>query len=146
MKLPIRSFKNDNLIFLHTMKLGKQQLRRWVREEVRFPVEATLHDGSLCHGVLYDLSAGGILLGIPVEIPGGEHIRIRFELPSFGVEDVEIEILRNLGRKIQISPIIILLRLPSPGPSAGPRKGSYNTYSRSTRPEKPPKWTPKMPK
>ena len=99
MKLPIRSFKNDNLIFLHTMKLGKQQLRRWVREEVRFPVEATLHDGSLCHGVLYDLSAGGILLGIPVEIPGGEHIRIRFELPSFGVEDVEIEILRNLGKK-----------------------------------------------
>ena len=98
-KLPVRSFKNDNLVFLHTMKLDKQQLRRWVREEVRFPVEATLHDGSLCHGVLYDLSAGGILLGIPVEIPSGEHIRIRFELPSFGVEDVEIEILRNLGKK-----------------------------------------------
>ena len=51
------------------------------------------------HGVLYDLSAGGILLGIPVEIPNGEHIRIRFELPSFGMEDVEIEILRNLGQK-----------------------------------------------
>ena len=80
-------------------KNGKQQLRRWVREEVRFPVEATLHDGSVCHGVLYDLSAGGILLGIPHEIPNGEHIRIRFELPSFGVEDVEIEILRNLGQK-----------------------------------------------
>jgi c-di-GMP-binding flagellar brake protein YcgR len=98
-KLPVRSFKNDNLVFLHTMSLDKQQLRRWVREEVRFPVEATLHDGSPCHGVLYDLSAGGILLGIPVEIPSGEHIRIRFELPSFGVEDVEIEILRNLGKK-----------------------------------------------
>ena len=99
MRLPVRAFKDGNLIFLHTMELGKQQLRRWVREEVRFPVEATLHDGSVCHGVLYDLSAGGILLGIPHEIPNGEHIRIRFELPSFGVEDVEIEILRNLGQK-----------------------------------------------
>ncbi|MBO4713485.1 MAG: PilZ domain-containing protein [Fibrobacter sp.] len=98
-RMPVRSFKDGNLIFLHTMKLDKQQLRRWVREEVRFPVEATLRDGSICHGVLYDLSAGGILVGIPVEIPNGEHIRIRFELPSFGVEDVEIEILRNLGQK-----------------------------------------------
>ena len=99
MKIPVRSFEKGNLIFHHTMKLDKQQLRRWVREEVRFPVEATLLDGSVHHGVLYDLSAGGILLGIPVEIPNGAHIRIRFELPSFGMEDVEIEILRNLGHK-----------------------------------------------
>lgn len=99
MKLPVRSYEDDVLVFLHTMSLDKQQLRRWVREEVRFPVEATLMDGSVVQGVLYDLSAGGILLGLPVEIPSGQHVRIRFELPSFGFEDVEIEILRALGHK-----------------------------------------------
>lgn len=99
MKLPVRSYEEGMLVFLHTMVLEKQQLRRWVREEVRFPVEATLADGSVVQGVLYDLSAGGILIGLPLEITSGQHVRIRFELPSFGTEDVEIEILRVLGHK-----------------------------------------------
>ena len=87
------------LVLRHSEQLDKQQLRRWMREIVNFPVEAVFADGSSCNGMLYDLSAGGILIGLPVECESGLHIRIRFELPSFGPEDVEIEILRNLGHK-----------------------------------------------
>ena len=87
------------LVLRHSIALDKQQLRRWLREIVNFPVKAVLADGSTCDGMLYDLSAGGILIGLPVECESGLHIRIQFELPSFGPEDVEIEILRNLGHK-----------------------------------------------
>ena len=87
------------LVLRHSNELEKQQLRRWLREVVNFPVEVTLADGSKISGVLYDLSAGGILIGLPQEYPGGTHVHIHFELPSFGPEDVEIEILRSLGHK-----------------------------------------------
>ncbi|MBR4347875.1 MAG: PilZ domain-containing protein [Fibrobacter sp.] len=87
------------LVLRHSISLDKQQLRRWLREIVNFPVEAVFADGKTCNGMLYDLSAGGILIGLPIECESGLHIRIRFELPSFGPEDVEIEILRNLGHK-----------------------------------------------
>lgn len=87
------------LVVRHSCQLEKQQLRRWLREVVNFQVEAVFADGSTCAGVLYDLSAGGILIGLPMECSSGQHLRIRFELPSFGPENVEIEILRNLGHK-----------------------------------------------
>ena len=87
------------LVLRHSCELEKQQLRRWLREIVNFPVNVTFGDGSTCDGILYDLSAGGILVGLPKECPGGTHVRIHFELPSFGPEDVEIEILRSLGHK-----------------------------------------------
>lgn len=103
-KLDVHRATDTELIVWHTMLLEKQQLRRWVREEVRFPVHATFADGSFCDGVLYDLSAGGILLGLPREVPSGEHINIEFELPSFGTENVEIEILRTLGHKNPVFP------------------------------------------
>jgi c-di-GMP-binding flagellar brake protein YcgR len=66
---------------------------------VDFPVVATFEDGSTSNGVLLDLTAGGILLGLPVDCSSGQHLKIKFELPSFGEEDVQIEILRNLGQK-----------------------------------------------
>ena len=48
---------------------------------------------------MFDLSAGGILIGLPVsEIPTHE-IEIQFRLPGFGLERVKIEILRNLGKR-----------------------------------------------
>ena len=87
------------LVLRHSCELDKQQLRRWLREIVNFPVEAVFADGSSCSGVLYDLSAGGILIGLPRECENGLHVKISFELPSFGPENVEIEILRNLGHK-----------------------------------------------
>ena len=87
------------LVLRHSCQLEKQQLRRWQREIVNFDVEAEFPDGTKCKGLLYDLSAGGILIGLPVECASGLHIRIHFELPSFGPEDVEIEILRSLGQK-----------------------------------------------
>lgn len=97
--LVVKSYTPGAFVVEHTCTLEKVQLRRWVREIVDFPVHATLTDGSTCDGRLYDLSAGGILIGLPVECENGEHIRIQFELPSFGVQDVEIEILRSLGHK-----------------------------------------------
>ena len=87
------------LVLSHSSSLEKQQLRRWVREIVNLPLEADFPDGESCKGILYDLSAGGILLGLPRECAPGQHIHIRFELPSFGKEDVEVEILRSIGRK-----------------------------------------------
>lgn len=98
-RLQIRSAKSGEFIVGHSDALEKQQLRRWIREVVNFPLEADFEDGSTCTGVLYDLSAGGILLGLPVECTCGQHIHIRFILPSFGPENVEVEILRNLGRR-----------------------------------------------
>ncbi len=98
-RLQVRSCLPGQLILPHTASLDKKQLRRWVRELVSFPVEATFEDGTTCEGSLFDLSAGGIMIGLPMECYSGQHIHIRFVLPSFGEEYVEIEILRNLGHK-----------------------------------------------
>ena len=95
----VKSFDGNRLFLSHATNLEKKQLRRWVREPVDFPVVATLEDGTSCNGVLLDLSAGGILLGLPMDCSSGQHMKIKFELPSFGEENVEIEILRNLGHK-----------------------------------------------
>jgi len=98
-KVAVLSYSPGELFVSHAESLEKKQLRRWVREPVDFPVEATLQDGSVCQGFLLDLSAGGILVGLPVDCTSGQRMKIRFELPSFGEENVEIEILRNLGHK-----------------------------------------------
>ena len=88
-----------NFVLHHSANLDKRQLRRWVREQVAFPVTAIFENGETLYGTLLDLSAGGIMIGLPKECYPGQHMRIQFELPSFGDEDVEIEILRNLGQK-----------------------------------------------
>ena len=88
-----------NFVLHHSSNLDKRQLRRWVREQVAFPVIAVFENGDTLGGTLLDLSAGGIMIGLPKECYPGQHMRIQFELPSFGDEDVEIEILRNLGQK-----------------------------------------------
>ena len=98
-RVAVKSFNSGRLTLSHATNLEKKQLRRWVREPVDFPVVPTFEDGSTSNGVLLDLSAGGILLGLPVDCSSGQHLKIKFELPSFGEEDVEIEILRNLGQK-----------------------------------------------
>ena len=97
--LPVRYAEAGRLVLLHSSNLDKRQLRRWVRKQVAFPVTAVFDDGSNIGGTLLDLSAGGIMVGLPRDCYPGQHLRIQFELPSFGDEDVEIEILRNLGRK-----------------------------------------------
>ncbi len=102
--LPVRQVEAGHLVLLHSSNLDKKQLRRWVREQVAFPVTAVFQDGSSIGGTLLDLSAGGIMVGLPKECYPGQHMRIQFELPSFGDEDVEIEILRNLGHKNQEYP------------------------------------------
>lgn len=98
-KLVVRSCIPGRLILPHSSVLDKKQLRRWVRETVSLPVEAVFQDGSSCGGVLLDLSAGGIMLGLPKDCFSGQKIRITFDLPSFGEETVDVEIRRNLGRR-----------------------------------------------
>lgn len=97
--LEVQSFKSETFKLPHSVDLDKVQLRRWVRLAVDLPVRAVFEDGSSCGGTLYDISAGGILLGLPVQCASGKHVEIEFELPSFGAQNVEIEILRNLGHK-----------------------------------------------
>lgn len=97
--LSVRSCIPGRLILPHATNLDKRQLRRWVRELVTIPVKATFEDGTVCYGTLLDLSAGGIMLGLPVDCKEDQHVQIEFELPSFGEENVEIEIRRNLGHK-----------------------------------------------
>ena len=98
--IPVKRIdETHNLVLTHSASLDKRQLRRWVREQVAFPVTAVFENGSTLGGTLLDLSAGGIMIGLPKECYPGQHLRILFELPSFGDEDVEIEILRNLGQR-----------------------------------------------
>ena len=98
--IPVRRVdETNNLVLIQSSSLDKRQLRRWVREQVAFPVTAVFENGNTVGGTLLDLSAGGIMIGLPQECYPGQHLRIQFELPSFGDEDVEIEILRNLGQK-----------------------------------------------
>ncbi len=102
--LTVRSGNPGEFVMEHSCHFDKQQLRRWVRESVDFPVQVTLADGSTCSGRLYDLSAGGILIGLPVDGLSGQHVQIAFDLPGFGVQEVEIEILRGLGHKNPVYP------------------------------------------
>lgn len=97
--LKVRSCIPGRLVLPHSANLDKRQLRRWVRENVSIPVKATFPDGSSCGGMLLDLSAGGIMVGLPVDCTAGVKFRIEFVLPSFGEENVEIEVRRNLGRR-----------------------------------------------
>ena len=103
--VPIRRLDDSaNFVLPHSASLDKRQLRRWVREQVAFSVTAVFENGETLYGTLLDLSAGGIMIGLPKECYPGQHMRIQFELPSFGDEDVEIEILRNLGQRNQDFP------------------------------------------
>lgn len=88
-----------NLVLSHTEELEKQQLRRWVRQEVQFPVEVELLEGTQVDGFLEDLSAGGILLVLPASCESQTFMRLRFELPGFGVEEVLVKVLHVFKRK-----------------------------------------------
>ena len=107
-KVKVLKAAPDYLVLSHLTKFEKLQLRRWVREQVLFPVQATLADSSKLEGFLFDLSAGGILLGLPVSEILSPKIEIQFDLPGFGLENVKIEILRNLGQKNRSYPDLYL--------------------------------------
>ena len=98
-KLEVISATPGKIVFGHGEQLDKEQLRKWVREVVDFPVEATFPAGKVCTGMLYDLSAGGILLGLPEDCKPNQQISIRFELPTFGEQNVDVKVLNNLGHR-----------------------------------------------
>ena len=89
----------DKVVFTHCNQLDKEQLRKWVREIVDFPVTATFPNGDVHSGVLYDLSAGGILLGLAEDCKPDQEFSISFELPTFGVQNVSVKVLNNLGHR-----------------------------------------------
>ena len=80
-RLTVFAATPDNVIFTHSDQLDK------------FP------NGEVHSGVLYDLSAGGILLGLAEDVKPDQQISISFELPTFGVQNVDVKILNNLGRR-----------------------------------------------
>lgn len=92
----------------HEVRIDKFQLRRWVRESVDFLAAVDYGDNEIGMGRLLDLSAGGILVGLEKECSAGHLVHIDFELPSYGRENVEIRILRNLQRKNETYPDLIL--------------------------------------
>jgi hypothetical protein len=98
-KLPVVLATPDQLVFHHSDTLDKEQLRKWVRQVVDFPVEATFPNGEKHAGVLYDLSAGGILLGLAEDCKPDQQFSITFELPTFGEQHVDVKVLNNLGRR-----------------------------------------------
>jgi len=97
--LPIISATSDKIVFNHSEQLDKEQLRKWIREVVDFPVEVRLENGDTCSGMLYDISAGGLLLGLPIDFKPDQKISITFELPTFGEQNVDVKILNNLGHR-----------------------------------------------
>lgn len=98
-KLTVFSATSDKVVFTHCDQLDKEQLRKWVREVVDFPVKATFPNGEVYSGILYDLSAGGILLGLEEDCKPDQQISISFDLPTFGVQNVDVKILNNLGHR-----------------------------------------------
>lgn len=104
-----RATSLNRITFDHQTDIEKFQLRRWVREEVDFEMRALLDSGKVIFGRLLDLSAGGILLGLPEQLPEGSELSISFNLPSFGPETVRIKILRGLSRKNEHYPSLNLL-------------------------------------
>ena len=99
MRLPVLAVTPHKILFHHCDKLEKEQLRKWVRQVVDFPVTATFPNGEVRSGVLYDLSAGGILLGLAEDCKPDQQFTISFELPTFGEQNVEVKVLNNLGRR-----------------------------------------------
>lgn len=92
--------RGGNLVLSHSIQIHKEQLRRWLRLEVNFAVHVELGERSM-DGFLVDLSAGGILLSLPSALPENFLVRIRFDLPGFGEENLQVRILRVLrGGKI----------------------------------------------
>ena len=89
----------EKVVFTHCDQLDKEQLRKWVREVVDFPVKAMFPNGEVHMGRLYDLSAGGILLGLEEDCKPNQQISISFNLPTFGVQNVDVKILNNLGHR-----------------------------------------------
>ena len=98
-KLTVFSATSDKVVFTHCDQLDKEQLRKWAREVVDFPVKATFPNGEVHMGRLYDLSAGGILLGLEEDCKPDQQISISFDLPTFGVQNVDVKILNNLGHR-----------------------------------------------
>ncbi len=98
-KLTVFSATSDKVVFTHCDHLDKEQLRKWVREVVNLPVTAKFPDGGVHSGILYDLSAGGILLGLEEDCKSDQQISISFDLPTFGVQNVDVKILNNLGHR-----------------------------------------------
>ncbi len=98
-RLQVLSVTPEKIVFGHGEQLDKEQLRKWVREVVDFPVEATFPNGEVRSGMLYDLSAGGILLGLPDDCKPDQQISIKFELPTFGEQNVDVKVLNNLGHR-----------------------------------------------
>ena len=98
-KLVVEAAMPGMIEFCHAENLEKEQLRKWVREVVDFPVKAKFLDGRVLNGMLYDLSAGGILLGLPEDCKPDQQFSISFELPTFGVQKVDVKVLNNLGHR-----------------------------------------------
>lgn len=88
---------SGNLILEHSTKIHKEQLRRWIRLAVRFPVHLEVGEKEM-DGFLIDLSAGGILLALPEALNENALVRIRFLLPGFGEELLDVRILRVLHK------------------------------------------------
>lgn len=98
-KCTVRAVSVYQLELHHQIKIDKFQLRRWVREPVDFEAVVDYRNGETGYGRLLDLSAGGILVGLDRDCESGQSVFIDFELPSYGRENVEIKVLRKLGRK-----------------------------------------------
>lgn len=94
-KVSVAGVSQNTLLLQHSTKLHKEQLRRWLRLAVRFPVHLAFGEKQM-DGYLVDLSAGGILLTLPEQVPENSLVYIRFNLPGFGEENLQIRILRQL--------------------------------------------------
>ncbi len=99
--------RGKHVFLAHEIQIEKFQLRRWVREIVDFEVLAETMNQKI-KGRLFDLSAGGILIGLEETAPAGSVISISFELPTYGCENVKILILRMLERKNEAYPNLFL--------------------------------------
>ena len=94
--------RDHSLIFRHTRKLSRKQLRNWVRVDVNIPATAQYipSDPALpqnpvpVKGRVVDLSGGGLALRLPMQLPVGSRLLVDFPVNGTNISGIDVEVIR----------------------------------------------------
>ena len=100
--------RDHALIFRHTRRLSRKQLRNWVRVDVNIPATAfyspvdptTSKNPIPVQGRVVDLSGGGLALRLPVQLPVGSRLLVDFPVNGVNITGIDVEVIRVSPQKL----------------------------------------------